>query len=155
MTFGSWKASHFSLMVYSIYIGNLLFLLRRMLASIRQLLVLASCFITYHTISKHVALKSEAHLSKDKRSIILLGQLSFPDGLHWGWSTTENPWRHHTHHTRFGHEHRIELSVASVHDLHCTIFYKSLVCWSGRQDKTCSTPGESNKGANGSVSNVS
>lgn len=88
----------------------------------------------YQTISKHVALKSEAHLSKDKWSIILLGQLSFPDGPHWGWSTTENPWQHHTHHTRFGHEHRIELSVASMHYLHCTI---SINHWCvGLVDKT-------------------
>lgn len=39
---------------------------------------------------------SETHLSKNKRSIVLLGQLSFLDGPHWGWSTTENPWQHHT-----------------------------------------------------------
>lgn len=37
-----------------------------------------------------------AHLGKNKWCIILLGQLSFLDGLNRSWSTTVNPWQDQT-----------------------------------------------------------
>lgn len=49
---------------------------------------------------KHLASSPEGlsgtHLSKNKRNVVLLGQLSLLDGPQWGWSTTVNPWHKHT-----------------------------------------------------------